>query len=127
MIDPSAVEGKAALFVDFEDRPILFDTLILCRFYKDLYSWKHVCALVQTVTGEASDKASLRAISARIANTLRRFNMQEGLKETEDRLPKRLHRETLKSGHALEEAELKKMVADYYRLRGWDECGRPPL
>jgi aldehyde:ferredoxin oxidoreductase len=53
--------------------------------------------------------------------------VQEGLKTEDDRLPKRLHKEALKTGHALSEEELEKMVADYYQLRGWDEQGCPPI
>jgi aldehyde:ferredoxin oxidoreductase len=127
MIDPEAVEGKAALFVDFEDRLTLFDTLILCRFYRDLYPWQRLCEILTAVTGVAEDKTSLKAVSARIADTVRRFNIQEGLKSEHDRLPERLHRETLKSGHALGEAELNKMLGDYYQLRGWDQQGVPPI
>jgi len=36
MIDPSQIEGKAELFIDYEDRMTIFDTLILCRFFRDL-------------------------------------------------------------------------------------------
>ena len=32
MIDPNMIEGKAELFIDFEDRLTIFDLLILCRF-----------------------------------------------------------------------------------------------
>jgi len=57
---------------------------------------------------------------------VRRFNIQEGLTREDDRLPSRLYKEeALKSGHKVSEAELEKMLADYYRLRGWDEQGRP--
>jgi aldehyde:ferredoxin oxidoreductase len=37
MIDLDQIEGKAEMFPDFEDLPTIFDTLILCRFYRDLY------------------------------------------------------------------------------------------
>ncbi|MBW1739780.1 MAG: aldehyde ferredoxin oxidoreductase family protein [Deltaproteobacteria bacterium] len=125
MIDPDAVEGKAAMFVDFEDRLTLFDALILCRFYRDLYPWEALCEIVQSVTGIEADKKRLKAISANISNMVRKFNIQEGLTPEDDRLPSRLHKEALKGGHRISEAELKKMVDDYYRLRGWDEQGKP--
>lgn len=125
MIDPDVIEGKAAMFVDFEDRASLFDTLILCRFYRDLYPWESLCEIVRGVTGMKADQAALGAISANISNIVRQFNIQEGLGQEDDRLPKRLHKEALRSGHHIGEAELQKMLADYYRLRGWDEQGRP--
>lgn len=125
MIDPDTIKGKAAMFVDFEDRLTLFDTLILCRFYRDLYPWETLCEIVQGTTGLMADQATLVAISARVSDTVRRFNIQEGLRREHDRLPARLHKKALKTGHHIGEAELDKMLADYYRLRGWDEQGRP--
>lgn len=125
MIDPDAIEGKAAMFVDFEDRLTLFDALILCRFFRDLYPWDALCETVKGVTGIKADKKKLKEMSANISNIVRRFNIREGLKREDDRLPKRLHREALKGGHRISEAELEKMVSDYYRLRGWDEQGNP--
>lgn len=125
MIDPETIEGKAAMFVDFEDRLTLFDTLILCRFFRDLYPWEALCEIVQGLTGIEANTTRLRAISANISNMVRTFNIQEGLRREDDRLPTRLHKEALKSGHQISEAEIEKMVGDYYRLRGWDEQGKP--
>ena len=125
MIDPDAIEGKAAMFVDFEDRLTLFDTLILCRFYRDLYPWETLGEIVHSVTGIEADKTTLKAISANISNVVRKFNIQEGLRREDDRLPSRLYKEALKGGQRITEAELERMVTDYYRLRGWDEKGRP--
>ncbi len=125
MIDPETIEGKAAMFVDFEDRLTLFDTLILCRFFRDLYPWEALCEIVQGLTGIEANTTRLRAISANISNIVRTFNIQEGLRREDDRLPSRLHKEALKSGHQISEAEIERMVGDYYRLRGWDEQGKP--
>ncbi|MFH1351522.1 MAG: aldehyde ferredoxin oxidoreductase family protein [Pseudomonadota bacterium] len=125
MIDPSITKGKAELFVDFEDRLNLFDSMVLCRFYRDLYPWDLIGELIQGLTGLPSDTASLRKMSSAIADEVRRFNIREGLTRGDDRLPLRLHKESLKSGHSITEEELETMVDDYYRLRGWDEEGKP--
>ena len=42
MIDPDVIQGKAELFIDFEERLTLFDALILCRFCRDLYPWEEL-------------------------------------------------------------------------------------
>ena len=125
IIEPDAIEGKAALFVDFEDRATLFDALILCRFYRDLYPWEGLCNIVEGVTGLKANATTLKATSRNIADTVRQFNLREGLSASDDKLPSRLHNEALETGHQITEAELKTMLADYYRLRGWDEQGRP--
>ncbi|MFO7987648.1 MAG: aldehyde ferredoxin oxidoreductase family protein [Desulfatiglandaceae bacterium] len=127
MIAPDEIEGKAELFLDFEDRLTLFDTFILCRFYRDLYTWEKLGAVIGAVTGITADKKALQVKAAAISTLIRRFNLREGLKPEDDRLPKGLHRELKKTGQVITEAELDHMLADYYRLRGWDEKGRPLL
>ncbi|MDY6955248.1 MAG: aldehyde ferredoxin oxidoreductase C-terminal domain-containing protein, partial [Thermodesulfobacteriota bacterium] len=125
MIDPATIEGKAAMFVDFEDRLTLFDSLILCRFYRDLYPWEALCDIVEGITGLKADERGLREISARVSDTVRRYNIQEGLRPAHDKLPARLHKEPLERGDLIAEDELQTMIADYYRLRGWDKEGTP--
>jgi aldehyde:ferredoxin oxidoreductase len=55
----------------------------------------------------------------------RTFNLREGLTAEDDRLPKRLHKESLASGKSLTSEEMEYMLKDYYRLREWDEAGIP--
>lgn len=125
MISPEEIEGKAELFVDFEDRLTIFDTLILCRFYRDLYPWEKLEEMIHAVTGMNAEKEALRSRAASISTLIRRFNLREGLEPEDDRLPKGLHRQLLKTGDVITEEELQFMLKDYYRLRGWDERGQP--
>jgi aldehyde:ferredoxin oxidoreductase len=124
VIAPDKIEGKAELLLDFEDRLTLFDTLILCRFYRDLYPWEKLVAMVRAATGLPLAKDDLRRKAAAVATLVRRYNIREGLSADDDRLPRRLHREALRSG-GIDESELNRMLADYYRLRGWDDKGVP--
>jgi aldehyde:ferredoxin oxidoreductase len=125
MIDPAQVDGKAELFVDFEDRLTLFDTLILCRFYRDLYPWEMLQEIFRALTGMDADPVRLRQNAAAIATLTRRFNIREGLTPEDDRLPKQLHRRLKDSDLVVTEEEIDTMVHDYYRLRGWDQNGQP--
>ena len=126
MIDPDQIEDKAALFIDFEDRCTLFDTLILCRFYRDLYPWEELGKMMALTTGEQMEKTDLQALAARVTDSARRFNLREGLRITDDWLPKRLLNEALPDGSRITEADLRQLVDDYYRLRGWRETGQLP-
>jgi aldehyde:ferredoxin oxidoreductase len=119
MIAPDQIEQKAELLVEYEDRLCIFDTLILCRFYRDLYSWEELETAISLVTGKKYNKDELRGIAANIITMTRRFNLQEGLMPEDDRLPKRLHKEALPEGRSISEAEMEHMLQDYYRLRGW--------
>lgn len=125
MIPPDQIEGKAEMLVDYEDRLNIFDTLTLCRFYRDLYTWEELEKTIQMVTGETITQESLRAKAAHVATMTRKFNIQEGFTAADDRLPKRLHKEALPDGASLSEEEMEYMLQDYYRLRGWDNEGIP--
>jgi aldehyde:ferredoxin oxidoreductase len=125
MTSPDSVEGKAELLVDFEDRLTIFDTLILCRFYRDLYTWDELEKVISLVTGIPASREDLRRKASTIASMTRKFNLREGLKPEHDRLPKRFHREALPTGQAITGEEMETMLHDYYRARGWNETGIP--
>ncbi|MGD2126766.1 MAG: aldehyde ferredoxin oxidoreductase family protein [Desulfobacteraceae bacterium] len=126
MIDPDQIEGKAAVFTEWEDRLTIFDTLILCRFYRDLYQWEELATMIEGTTGLRLDKAGMRSIAANVTNQTRWFNIREGLKPEDDRLPKRFYRDALESGKVISEDEMKTLLDEYYRSRGWNEAGIPP-
>lgn len=125
IIPPDQIEGKAELFLDFEDRCTLFDAMILCRFYRDFYPWEELERLFAMATGEAPDKTGLTALASRITDLTRRFNLREGLTPADDSLPPRLLSNKLDNGNGITREELTRLVQDYYRLRGWDEQGVP--
>ncbi|WP_027184346.1 aldehyde ferredoxin oxidoreductase family protein [Desulfovibrio inopinatus] len=124
MIAPDAIEGKAKLFTDFEDRLTLFDTFILCRFYRDLYSWEKLIELMPYVFGQELTKDDLRRIASRVTDMTREFNLREGLGPETDTLPQKLLTEALPSGKRITPQEIEQLVADYYAERGWDASGR---
>ncbi|HWQ09412.1 MAG TPA: aldehyde ferredoxin oxidoreductase C-terminal domain-containing protein, partial [Holophaga sp.] len=125
MIPPDAVEGKAAMLIEFEDRLNIFDTLILCRFFRDLYTWEELTTVISLATGLDASTEALRRRASAITDMTREFNLREGLTLADDRLPERLHREALPDGRVLPREDLDTMLADYYRLRGWSPEGVP--
>ncbi|GAB4265880.1 MAG: aldehyde ferredoxin oxidoreductase family protein [Deferrisomatales bacterium] len=125
-IAPDTVEGKAELFVDYEDRINLFDALILCRFFRDFYPWPELGEVVRLATGVDLDRRGLAEVARTIADQARSFNLREGLTPADDWLPDRFFDEPLpETGAALTREELERMRREYYALRGWDEAGRP--
>ncbi len=125
MIDPDTTTGKAEMLIDFEDRLTIFDTLILCRFFRDLYPWEVLVELLQKVIGDDYDKLRLQETAARIADLIRNFNLREGMRPDADRLPGQLHKRLEDSGKVITETELNVMLKDYYDLRGWTTEGAP--
>jgi len=127
MIPMDQMEGKAKLFLEFEDRFNIHDSLILCRFYRDLYwDWTFLSAIVEMTTGLKLDEAGLRKISSSIQDETRRFNLREGMSPEDDTLPKRFFDEPLgKEGKTIQREDLRRMLQDYYALRGWSSEGIP--
>ena len=126
MIDPDQIEGKAEMLAEWEDRLTVFDTLVLCRFYRDLYQWEDLAVMIKGVTGLDLDRESMRFIAGGITDNTRRFNIQEGLTWEDDWLPKRFTTEALpETGKIIKEEQMKQLLKDYYRARHWDERGCP--
>lgn len=123
-IEMDTITDKARLFLEYEDRCTLMDSLIVCRFYRDIY-WEHLPELLRLTTGQECSMDELRRIAARITDTTRHFNLREGLTHRDDRLPRRLHEMPLENGQRITPEEVQSMVDDYYRLRGWNAQGVP--
>jgi len=120
IIAPEQVEGKAKVFIEWEDRLTMMDALIICRFFRDLYLWGELSLIVKAITGMELDERQLRDMASNITNKVREFNLREGMKRTDETLPKRFFEEKLQdSGKVLPKAEFDKMLSDYYELRGW--------
>jgi aldehyde:ferredoxin oxidoreductase len=125
MIPPEQIEGKAELFLEFEDRLAIFDTLILCRFYRDFYLWDVLEEVIGNVTGLDAGETALREKARAIAGLIRRFNLREGMGPEDERLPQALHRALTDTGQVITEDQLDVMLKEYYRLQGWSESGQP--
>lgn len=126
MIDPDQIEGKAAMLAEWEDRLTIFDCLVLCRFYRDLYQWEDLAEMLKGITGLNLDRESLRAIAGNIADDTRRFNFREGLTMDDDALPKRFTSEELpETGKIISKKQMETLLKDYYKARRWDGQGRP--
>src|SRR5512136_3004162 len=120
-IAPDQIKGKAKLFVDYEDKMTLFDALILCRFYRDLITWKDLQEIIKSTCGLSLSKRSLKNMASGIINLARNFNQREGVTKKEDKLPRRFSREVLQeTGKTIQPADLEVMLKEYYQLRGWD-------
>jgi aldehyde:ferredoxin oxidoreductase len=127
MIDPDQIAGKAEMFVEWEDRLTIFDSLVLCRFYRDLYQWDDLAEMLKGITGLDLDRDAMKSIARGISDNTRRFNIREGLTMEDDKLPKRFCNEVLPETEKLiTEEQMQQLLADYYKARGWDEMGNPP-
>ncbi|MFQ6066270.1 MAG: aldehyde ferredoxin oxidoreductase family protein, partial [bacterium] len=126
IIAPEVVEGKAQLLIQYEDRMTVFDTLILCRFFRDLVQWEDLITIVEATTGLKYTEERLQKLANDISTLRRMINIREGLTKEDDMLPPRFFREPRKDdGKIVNEKEFLHMLNDYYRARGWDKQGNP--
>ena len=121
---------SARLAIATEDRAAVMDSMILCKFLRGVFVDFHEesAAMLSAVTGWNVSADELRGIGRGIVNARKRVNIREGWTRAEDTLPGRLLVEGPDAGqpNVLPRERLDAMIADYYRLRGWDEAGRPP-
>ncbi len=126
VIEPSQIEGKAELYIKYEDRLTIMDTMILCRFFRDLIGWKELIQLIRATTGLEFDEGQLRKIANNITTLRRLINLREGLTKQDDMLPERFFIEPRSDdGIKVEKEEFLYMLEKYYYLRGWDSQGNP--
>ncbi len=115
------------LFVEYEDKMNIIDSLVFCRNCHSLLQWEDLITAIYLLTGEHYSAVGLRVVSARNLATIRLFNLNESAAGSDERLPSRLIKEPINNKKdliTLEELEL--MLKDYYLLRGWNENGITP-
>jgi aldehyde:ferredoxin oxidoreductase len=125
VVDRFAVEGKGELTKWNQDITALLETGILCSFVPsmgmlppELYG-----KLLASATGitDFADASNLWRIGERIFNLERMFNVREGFGKKDDAFPPRLTRDPMPAGPSAGQVfEAEKLLADYYRARGWD-------
>jgi aldehyde:ferredoxin oxidoreductase len=127
LTDRFAVEGKAANVAVMQHLMGMFDSLVACKF--GLFGGLTVDPLIEAVrcvTGwKDFDRKSFFLAGERIFNLKRLYNNRLGLTAADDRLPKRYRHEPKGGGTKDHLPPLEEMLREYYRLRGWDEGGRP--
>jgi aldehyde:ferredoxin oxidoreductase len=83
----------------------------------------------RAVTGETVSRDDFLAVANRIETLIRMFDKREWFTREDDTLPYRTLHEPLLDGPAkgqcIGEANLHRMISEYYELRGWDASGIP--
>jgi len=107
---------------------IIQDSLGICRFTGFAFSADPWARMLSGVTGLDFSTIKLEELANRVAALERIFNLDAGLKPEDDSLPARFGEMPISAGgkeRSLSRADIEKMRADYYAVRGWDEKGRP--
>ncbi len=128
-VDTYALEGKAEILKGEQDYLSGTDALVKCDFGAFGVSAATYARMLGAATGMAVEESTFARVGERIWNQTRLFNLREGLTAADDRLPRRFVEEALPDGphqgRRISEEDMAYMLADYYRVRGWDSEGRP--
>ena len=121
--------GKAVLVEFTERQALLTDCLTMCKnvgLSMDILDFDFASKLLRAGTGLDFTPERVDEALKGIINTDRRLNISFGMDSGQDTLPKRFTHEPLTEGASKGQVvPIKQMVKDYYKLKGWDEDGRP--
>ncbi len=121
LIDKNQIDGKAELFLDFEERLTIHDCLIVCRFYRDLYMWDELSEIIYITSGLKLNKEELKKLALNVLDLTKFFNNKCGLTKKDDSIPARFFNEPINNGeNVLKREEFEKMLSDYYSLHNWE-------
>ena len=111
----------------------LFDMLGVCRLpWIELgLNERHYEKFFSFVTGKETTLEDLLALSNVIYSLTRRINVRMGATRKDDSLPYKVRKSPVltgpNAGKKLDERDFEEMLTLYYKERGWDENGVPPV
>lgn len=124
--NPHTEEGKAELVFKLQNLGNVFNATGMCKFILRAIGGKTVTRWLNLTMGWELDVARLYRIGERIHNLKRCYNIRCGMAGSDDTLPPRLLSLARNKGNARGVLpNLKKMLDEYYALRGWTTGGRP--
>ena len=126
-VDRLQYEGKAELVKTFQDFTAVVGSSGMCLFtFFGMPNMSDYGPILRAVTGIPYSDEELLKAGERIWNLERLFNLKAGFTKKDDTLPPRLLKEPILTGTSKGEVcDLDRMLPEYYKLRGWDEEGRP--
>lgn len=125
-LDPHVLEGKPEIAKIFHDLTAAIDSIGMCLFTSFALGAEDYAALIAAGTKWDMTAEELLKAGERVWNLEKQYNIREGWKPEDDRLPDRLVKEPLPEGPSKGMvSRLSEMLPKYYALRGWDEKGYP--
>jgi aldehyde:ferredoxin oxidoreductase len=128
-VDTYGLAQKAEILKGEQDYLAGLDIMVKCDFGSFGISPESYTRMLSAATGRKVNASFINFMGERIWNQIRLFNLREGLTAAEDRLPKRIVSEPLPDGphkgQRISNADMAVMLNDYYKVRGWNQQGRP--
>lgn len=127
VLDRFRVDNQGAVQARLQDVMCLMDSLKLCKFlFYGGITLSVITDWLNSLTGSDYTVEELLRAGERIFNLKRAYNVKCGINRADDALPQRILTEPRPDGGAAGNLPpLETMLEEYYRVRGWDEEGRP--
>ena len=122
-IDIAQVEGKAAMYVDWEDRFVMMDCVIFCHFYRDLLPWDFLTRIVSAAFAHDYTTDELRVIANRIVTCTHELNRLRGFGAEKERFGPWITERPIIAADGEElrttAEQFETMRLEYYEARDW--------
>ena len=119
--DRLAEQGKGEMVRSARDFRAVMDSAIYCAFAGMAVGLPEVAGLLATATGIEWTVKELQQLGERCSNVERAFNVRQGLRRSDDRLPGRLLYEPMPEGPTQgQTVSFETMLDEFYVACGWD-------
>ena len=121
---------RIRLYMYISNWQTVYDCMGMYLFVGNACGPNRVGEIVEKVTGWNTTVWELMKTGERCMNMMRAFNVREGLKREDDRLPPRLHKALASGplkGARFDPDEFEKAKETYYLMMGWNSQGKPTL
>jgi len=122
-------EMKVRTLIEFEDFMTAFDSMILCKFGRSIFTIDVMWEFYNAVTGANMSQKEFRRALERIRVLIQMINVNRGLTKEHETLPERFTKEKIEdpngNSYGIDASEIDYMVSTYYQLRGFDKNGKP--
>jgi aldehyde:ferredoxin oxidoreductase len=110
-----------------QDEKNVKNCVIVCDFF--MLGHDRLAPMIEAATGTPVTVDSMMHIGERIHSLARLYNLRTGRTHADDTLPERMFTEPILSnmmkGRVIDRGFFESQLQEYYKLRGWDEEGRP--
>lgn len=128
--DRLADKGKAVLVEHTERQALLTDCMTMCKnigLSMDVLDFDFASRLLRAGTGLKFTTAAVDKALKGVIEKDRLMNIDFGLETGQDTLPRRFTHEPLSKGASRGNVvPVRRMVKEYYKIKGWNEKGIPP-
>lgn len=123
LLDRTVTDNKASWTKIFQDLTAVIDSMGMCLFTSFALNAEDYTNFLNAATGTEHTVTSLLDTGERIYNLERIFNKRAGMKPEDDKLPKRLLKESIVDGPSKGlKSKLDIMLPEYYKARGWENA-----